>query len=349
MLDTGAAWLDDFWYVAFPGRALKPGRTLAKTLFGEPLLFGRTDEGQVFALRDICPHRGIPLSHGRFDGREVACRYHGWRFAPDGRCTAIPSLVPGQDFDCGRIKVQSYALAESQGLVWIFRPAKAGTPPPGPPPQMPGFAAEARPAFDVLRHFPCGADHAIYGLMDPTHAAFVHTSWWWKKDAAKLRQKTKHFEPAPLGWRMKRHRLPPENRMYRPFGRVVTTEISYQLPGLRIEQVQSERHTLVGLTAITPLDAKSSEVHQVFWWTPKWMTLVRPLLRHFAGSFLDQDRDVVVLQQEGLRHNPALLLIDDADTQAKWYFRVKREWLRAAEEGRAFENPLREKTLTWKS
>jgi phenylpropionate dioxygenase-like ring-hydroxylating dioxygenase large terminal subunit len=148
---------------------------------------------------------------------------------------------------------------------------------------------------------------------------------------------------------MKRHRLPPENRMYRPFGRVVTTEISYQLPGLRIEQVQSERHTLVGLTAITPLDAKSSDVHQVFWWTPKWMTLVRPLLRHFAGSFLDQDRDVVVLQQEGLRHNPALLLIDDADTQAKWYFRVKREWLRAAEEGRAFENPLREKTLTWKS
>ncbi len=348
MLDTGAAWLDDFWYVAFPGRALKAGHTLAKTLFGEPLLFGRTSEGKVFALRDICPHRGIPLHHGRFDGREVTCRYHGWRFGPDGRCSAIPSLVPGQDFDCGRIKVQSYQVAESQGLVWIYRAGKTPVEAP-PPPQMPGFPAEARPAFTLLRSFPCNADHAIYGLMDPTHAAFVHTSWWWKKNASKLRQKTKEFEPAPLGWRMKRHRLPPENRIYRPFGRVVTTEISYQLPGLRIEQVRSERHCLVGLTAITPLTTQESEVHQVFWWTPPWMTLAQPVLKHLAGVFLDQDREVVVLQQEGLKHNPALLLVDDADTQAKWYFRVKREWLRAAEEGRAFENPLRAKTLTWRS
>lgn len=349
MLDTGAAWLDDFWYVAFPGRALKPGRTLAKTLFGEPLLFGRTTEGQVFALRDLCPHRGIPLRHGRFDGREVACRYHGWRFAPDGRCTAIPSLVPEQDFDCGRIKVQSWTLAESQGLVWIYRPGRARAAPPGPPPLMPGFDQAIAIGMYTARHFPCDADHAIYGLMDPTHAAFVHTSWWWKKNASKLRQKTKHFEPAPLGWRMKRHRLPPENRMYRLFGRQVTTEITYQLPGLRIEQVESERANVVGLTAVTPLGAHSSEVHQIFWGRPRWLKLLVPILRPLAGTFLEQDRDVVVQQQEGLQQNPALLLVDDADAQAKWYFRVKREWLRAAEEGRAFENPLKEKTLTWKS
>ena len=50
-------------------------------------------------LRDICPHRGMPLSAGRLDGGEVECRYHGWRFAADGRCTAIPSLAAGQRFD----------------------------------------------------------------------------------------------------------------------------------------------------------------------------------------------------------------------------------------------------------
>src|SRR5579872_295056 len=100
------------WYVALSGAALKPGKRLAKMLLGEPLLLGRGGDGQAFALRDICPHRGIPLSCGRFDGREVECGYHGWRFDMSGQCTAIPSLTPGQDFDIGRIRVKTYPTRE---------------------------------------------------------------------------------------------------------------------------------------------------------------------------------------------------------------------------------------------
>src|SRR3954466_16177691 len=91
--DNGAAPLREAWYYALPGHRLKRGAMLAKTLLGEPLLIGRDAAGVPFALRDLCPHRGVPLSCGRFDGREVECCYHGWRFATDGRCTAIPSLV----------------------------------------------------------------------------------------------------------------------------------------------------------------------------------------------------------------------------------------------------------------
>ena len=89
----GAAPLREMWYFALPGAALRRGRMVAKTLLGEPLLFCRGSDGAVFALRDICPHRGIPLSFGRFDGSEVESCYHGWRFDGGGRCTAIPSLV----------------------------------------------------------------------------------------------------------------------------------------------------------------------------------------------------------------------------------------------------------------
>ncbi len=35
---------------------------------------------------------------------------------------------------------------------------------------------------------------------------------------------------------------------------------------------------------------------------------------------------VVIKQQEGLSYHPALMLIDDADTQAKWYNRLKQEY-----------------------
>jgi len=32
----------------------------------------------------------------------------------------------------------------------------------------------------------------------------------------------------------------------------------------------------------------------------------------------------MIQQAEGLRHNPSLMLIDDADKPAKWYFALKQ-------------------------
>ena len=54
-------------------------------------------------------------------------------------------------------------------------------------------------------------------------------------------------------------------------------------------------------------------------------------------------------QQQGLRFDPPLMLIDDADTQAKWYYRLKREYRRAHAEGRPFENPIKPRVLEWRS
>jgi hypothetical protein len=65
--------------------------------------------------------------------------------------------------------------------------------------------------------------------------------------------------------------------------------------------------------------------------------------------FLDQDRRVVVLQREGLEHGPRLMLINDADTQARWWMRLKDEWLAAQAENRPFANPLAPMTLRWRS
>ncbi len=70
-------FLKNLWYFAQRGDLLKRRSMVAKTLLGEPVLIARDADGHPFALRDICPHRGIPLSAGAFDGREVECCYHG--------------------------------------------------------------------------------------------------------------------------------------------------------------------------------------------------------------------------------------------------------------------------------
>ncbi|MEE9290289.1 MAG: aromatic ring-hydroxylating dioxygenase subunit alpha, partial [Alphaproteobacteria bacterium] len=62
-----------------------------------------------------------------------------------------------------------------------------------------------------------------------------------------------------------------------------------------------------------------------------------------------QDREIVTKQQIGLTHNPPMRLIEDADTQAKWYLRLKWEFARSRTEGRPFENPVPETTLRWRT
>src|SRR5260370_21184161 len=115
-----AAPLRKIGYYAVPGSGLRPGQAVPRVVPGEPILIGRDRSGAVFALRDLCPHRGTPLSEGRFDGAEVECRFHGWRFDRTGRCTAIPSLTADDRLEPGRIRAKSYPAREVQGNIWIF-------------------------------------------------------------------------------------------------------------------------------------------------------------------------------------------------------------------------------------
>ena len=342
----GEAVLPDLWYYALPSLALKRGAMLGKTLLGQPILFARSRDGEAFALLDICPHRAVPLRHGRFDGAEVECCYHGWRFDRAGVCTRIPALVEGQPLDPRKIKVRRFLLREAQGVIWIFAgrdPARAP-----PPPLLPGIG-EAQPQLWARVAFPCAVDHAVVGLMDSAHGPFVHRAWWWCT-AGSIHAKAKRYGASELGFRMLRHAPSRNSRGYRLLGGGISTEITFRLPGVRIEHIEAGRHAVVGLTAVTPIDGRQTELHHAIYWTLPWLTAARPLLRPFALRFLEQDRAIVALQQEGLRYNPPLLLIDDADLPAKWYYRLKKEWLASRAEGRSFVNPVpAEAVLRWRS
>jgi len=78
------------------------------------------------------------------------------------------------------------------------------------------------------------------------------------------------------------------------------------------------------------------------------LTLLKPILQPLAREFLDQDRRVVTKQQERLKYDPPMMLIKDADTQARWYYQLKTEFARATAEGRPFVNPVKEQILRWR-
>ena len=344
-MDEAAAPLREAWYYAVPGRRVRPGAMLAKIMLGEPVLIGRDAAGMPFALRDLCPHRGMRLSAGSFDGHEIECCYHGWRFDSAGQCTAIPSLVPGQAFTPARIRTRAYPALEVQGNIWVF----FGDDPAAAPaiPILEGFEDAAPCLVETLR-FAASIDHAVVGLMDPAHGPFVHRAWWWRSRRS-IQAKAKAFAPSPFGFTMNRHTPSANSRAYRLLGGAPETEIVFRLPSVRIEQIRAGRHLVGNLTAITPIDDLATEINHCIYWTSPWLSALKPLLRRYVRAFLQQDRAIMERQQHGLRFDPPLTLIDDADTQAKWYYRLKREYRRARAEARPFENPVEPRTLEWRS
>lgn len=342
-------FLRNLWYYALPSASLKKGKMIAKLLLGEPILFCRDSNGQAFALRDICPHRGMPLSCGSFDGREVECCYHGWRFNEAGTCTSIPALVGHEGIDPANIQVRSYTVREVQGGIWIFmQDPKIKIDELPLVPMVPDITESQAPSICEVMHFPCYIDHAVVGLMDPAHGPFVHTSWWWRSKKS-IHEKAKPFGPSHLGFTMRRHKPSSNSFAYKILGGAPETEISFQLPGVRIEHIRVGKHVVCNLTCVTPINETETEITHSIYTTIGWLRIFSPLVRIFARHFLNQDKSVVVMQQAGLKYEKNLMLIRDADTQARWYQQLKNEFARAQEEERSFMNPVKETILRWRS
>jgi phenylpropionate dioxygenase-like ring-hydroxylating dioxygenase large terminal subunit len=342
-------FLRNIWYYALPGGQIQVGQMLTKQLLGEPIVFGRTHTGEVFALRDICPHRAVPLSCGRFDGTQIECAYHGWRFDETGQCTLIPALNADQDLDLSKFQVRRYPVQEVQGNIWIYmsEQERGESAPIHPVPVVPGFEGETyQSALTMI--FPCFIDHAVVGLMDPAHVPFVHRSWWWRADPS-LSDEIKAFDPSPYGFTMRRHRLERQTFFYQLIGGDAEVEITFALPGIRIEQIITTTNRVANLTVITPISETETAVTTIFYTTIAWFKPLQPLVTPFIRTFLGQDREMVVKQQIGLKHNPPLMLIRDADTQAKWYYQLRSEFIKSAAESRDFVNPVKSQVLHWRS
>ncbi|MDE1160807.1 MAG: Rieske 2Fe-2S domain-containing protein [Acidobacteriaceae bacterium] len=336
------------WYPALRSAPIKRGKTALTTLLGIPMLVGRKNDGTLFALRDLCPHRGIPLSAGWFDGETVQCKYHGWRFEPcTGRCEEIPSLTSHDALEPSKIFANSFPIVEQDGYAWVYVPeagagrltAESSLP---PIPELPKFSSRYRSAH-ITADLPCNVDHGIIGLMDPAHGPFVHRAWWWRS-AASIHEKTKLYEPLEdlenggrnAGFRMSPHTPSSNSAPYKLIGKPTTT-IDFVLPNRRYETIKAEKNGKVrwftSLTTVTPVTASTCRIDVLAAWDIAYhLPFVKPIALHFGKRFVQQDQQTMVEQARGLRSNPALMLIDDADKPAKWYFALKQRRLKGTGE-----------------
>lgn len=111
--------LRNFWYPIMWSRQLR-SRPVQVAVLGEKIMLQR-EAGRVYALRDRCPHRGVPLSAGtRIFPGTITCPYHGWTYALDsGRLCAVLTDGPNSPL-IGKVTVRTYPVEERLGLIFVF-------------------------------------------------------------------------------------------------------------------------------------------------------------------------------------------------------------------------------------
>lgn len=251
-----------FWYPAIQSSHVRPGTMKAQTLLGLPLVLCRNQRGEPFALRDICPHRGMPLSCGRFDGDRLECAYHGWQFALNGQCQHIPALVEGSTLRPEKISVTTYPCQERDGYLWVYLTDAHDRETAIPDaPSLPFYSDRYR-YMQISTTLTCTLDDGIVGLMDPAHGPFVHQSWFWRsKDS--IHEKAKDFEPLPYGFRMKAHQPSRNSALYKilgVYGDDLTTTIDFMLPNLRYEVIRCGDYWFSSRATVTPMTDQTCQL-----------------------------------------------------------------------------------------
>ncbi len=142
----------------------------ATMLLGQRVVVWRDAAGLPHAAADQCPHRGTALSLGTVDAQGcLVCPYHGWSYATDGRCTAIPQQTPGARIP-ERARLEVYACTPRYGLVWVCLEEPAAPVPAFPEWDDPAYRHVACEAYT----WQCGAGRMVENFTDFGHLGYLH-------------------------------------------------------------------------------------------------------------------------------------------------------------------------------
>ncbi|MEI2396015.1 MULTISPECIES: aromatic ring-hydroxylating dioxygenase subunit alpha [Paenibacillus] len=160
--------LAQYWYPVARADEVQDKPVPVKLLDMKLVLY--RSEGKVVIARDLCFHRGAPLSKGWVENGEIVCPYHGFRYNCEGKCTAVPAHPSSKISP--KLKLIVYPAVERYGLIWT---CLGGTPeqiPSFPAWDDPDYINILIPSFDIAG----SSGRQMEGFLDVSHFAYVHTA-----------------------------------------------------------------------------------------------------------------------------------------------------------------------------
>lgn len=109
------------WQIACREEELKEvGDFVTYDVANESIVLVRATGGEIKAFFNVCMHRGRRLTDGDGSLKQFVCRYHGWRYDLDGRCTRVIDRDDwGACLQDEQIKLGEVRVAVWGGFVFI--------------------------------------------------------------------------------------------------------------------------------------------------------------------------------------------------------------------------------------
>lgn len=297
----------NYWYAVGWADQLKPNHVIPVTIWQQAIALYRDVDGQLHALEDACPHKGIALHKGKVQGHHLACSYHGWEFDSSGECVNVPYLSKSQKLPCAQVR--SYPVQEKYNLLWVF-PGDPGLAATCQPPAMPEFSQPEWLMVPVTAD--CQAHFSICNenTMDVFHG-FLHQKLqgWFDPILTSLREIDKSV--------CAEYQVSYQGRTAQLLGlsqradQVTTLPISvqYHYPHYQSSMQAISRLYLMRL----PVGPTHSQSFALFFFKvrlPGWLLRpLKPLLRWYIErfillKFLAQDIDMMESEQQTYLSNP---------------------------------------------
>jgi choline monooxygenase len=180
-------------------RVKAPGHLLPFTLLegclDEPLVLACGEDSALRCLSNVCTHRGTVVCEGETHARTLRCRYHGRRFALDGKMTFMPEFEGVEGFPSPADDLPRLPLERWGPLAFTaIDPACPFDEWFGPVRERMGFLPLDEMVFDAStsRDYLIGANWALYvdNYLEEFHIPFVHASLADTLDYATYRTET---------------------------------------------------------------------------------------------------------------------------------------------------------------
>ena len=161
------------WHCLGLASTYRDGKPHAVEAFGTKLVVFATEDGTLNVLDAYCRHMGGDLSQGTVKGDAVACPFHDWRWAGNGKCVQIPyaKRIPL------RARTRSWLALERNGQLFVWHDPQGN--PPAENIVIPETHGASGPewsdwTWDTVRIEGANCREIIDNMVDMAHFFYVH-------------------------------------------------------------------------------------------------------------------------------------------------------------------------------
>jgi choline monooxygenase len=178
--------------------------TLLEGCLDEPLVLTVDDSGQLHCLSNVCTHRGALVVEGEGHVKQLRCRYHGRRFALDGKFCSMPEFEGVANFPSERDDLPRVALARWGPLLFCnLDPAFSFDELVRPMQERVSFLPLEQARYDTTtsRDYLINANWALYcdNYLEEFHIPFVHGSSLAELDYGEYRTELDPYSTLQIG------------------------------------------------------------------------------------------------------------------------------------------------------